>query len=179
MKSQNTLILLIACSVLACAQAAKSPPLTTGSLTGKVFLITQAGDLKQARFAKVYVLSNAQATAFKDTVIAVPPNPEQAAIEDHPQNEVEKVFTKYNCLQRRWTPVLKAIDGSTKGAETDEEGSFKLRLKPGSYTIVVSGTGGQNLAIWADDVTVKAGQTSSMKLHEPVVACLNFLNITP
>jgi len=179
MKTRKMVILLASFNALASAQANKAAPATTAGVTGKVFLITQGDDLKEARFAEVYALSNEQARAFKAAAIAVQPSAEQLKREANaiasPPEDAEGVIAKFACLKDRFTVLGDATGGGAKATETDEHGIFTLKLKPGVHTIVVIGKGGQNLAIWAGDVTVRAGQNNTMKLHEPVVACYDVL----
>ena len=76
--------------------------------------------------------------------------------------------------------------------ETDEDGTFEITIPPqdmkdvtfeptprddtafapGVYLIVVIGSAGYNDAVWADEVTVKPGETVKVKLSAPTKACL-------
>jgi len=176
MRLLKVLLVIATLSVLTAAQVAKVQAPLTGSLVGKVFLVTSGGDLKQARFAEVYVLSGERAKSFKETAIAIQPSDAQLRREAHPSEDADGIVAKFACLKDRFAKLGEVAGSAPKATQTDEQGIFQLKLKPSTYTIVVVGKGGQNYAIWTGDVTLRAGQPSTMKLHEPVVACYDVLN---
>jgi hypothetical protein len=177
------------------------PSAATGTLTGRVFLITKGGDVKPARFADVYVLPKEQAAAFHDDTVkqmqeyivdsqSLQDQERQlkraARLGDRSAGYILSSLPPTSLIPRACLEHLVALDPGKKrpgpnghlplgealmsSTVTDEEGVFNLKLKPDTYLIVVSGQGGQNLALWIDDVTIQYGQ-NSMKLHDPVVAC--------
>ena len=106
-----------------------------GRIEGNVFLVTNAGDLKPARFAKVRVWRGVH------PIYAIFPNyPEVQApeIEALCRQTVEESWRG----ERGWLLL----------GETDELGNFSFEKIPaGEYTVEVFGHGGVNVAIWSTD----------------------------
>jgi hypothetical protein len=169
------------------------PPRTAG-LTGKVFLITGGGDIREARFASLFVLSGDVVAQFRATLLQT----QEWLTEQN--SDMEKKFTDrsdiareelIHChigllgINRELTDLAKrdllnmatlpAKDPEMVLSETDEQGIFKVTgLKPGGYTIAVSGSAGTNFALWIEDVSLESGKDTSVKMHSPSMACSKF-----
>jgi hypothetical protein len=169
-----------------------------GDLTGKVFAITKGGDLKQARFAQVFVLSGDSATAFNTIMLS---NAEVVSQftklrDEREANEVLSASPSAAYIQARIaqadsamkalcnsilsTPHNKALDlakahpDQVVTSETDEAGFFKIGgPRPGAYTVLVVGRAGANDGFWVGNVALEAGKDSALKMRSPALACLN------
>ncbi len=177
-----------------CSPECKPAPAT---LSGKVFAITKGGDLKQARFAQVFVMSGDSATEFNaamlpnDEVVSefkkvrdqretnpLLANPSDAYVAYRMANVDSTLKVLCNSIIN--TPkdtVLKLVKvhpDQVVTLETDEEGFFKTDgLKPGAYTVLVVGRAGANDGFWVENVALEAGKDGALKMRTPVMVCLN------
>jgi hypothetical protein len=168
------------------------------SLSGRVFAVTKAGDLKPARFAHVYVFGNLQNSQHEsaETVFL------QGKIDGNKQltqwMETTDNYSQAVVCQKGLLIVSEALDkvarwveqskmySQFKGTDADEEGKFRVSgVAFGSYTIVIRGRAGMNDAYWEADVLVgfdgkvtefaggAANQVTEIKLGSPKEACLS------
>jgi hypothetical protein len=154
----------------------------TGSVKGRVFLITKDGDLKPARSPVVYLLYHGQAHYDPN---AVDHFYQLASLDAYGKRLELNLFEDKDCQMalldsskilldmEEWAldnkkpmQVLK-----TKG---DIEGHFKITGVPrGNYRIVALGQAGANDAHWDKlDVVVKAGAPTLIDLERAAHACL-------
>jgi hypothetical protein len=165
-----------------------------GSVSGKVFLITQSGDLKVARLAKVYLL-------WSRTLPPLP-DPGQGPAERYSRDRLDAVgkvidrsreipaeaYSEHlECLERLHVAsaaLLRILDWAITEKkpyqvlvqDTDEEqGSFRFDgVRPGLYMLVAEGQAGMNRAYWEahESIKVLPGQTATVKLSSPSESCL-------
>ncbi|MCU1250088.1 MAG: hypothetical protein JWQ49_3117 [Edaphobacter sp.] len=149
---------------------------TLGSISGRVFLITEAGDLKPARFANVYLMSQTSDKSDNSaSMVFLEKETEQL------QSGLTTTIPEAKCLEyllwatnsvqaaATWAQENKEYYQFT-GANTDEDGAFRITgivlssrtgqslraLNPGTkidgfvwnYTVVVRGRAGANEAYW-------------------------------
>lgn len=171
-----------------------------GTVSGRVFAITQGGDLKPARVARLYLLysyrpdlvdKNAAQFTDADFVRAAGESPSaifgdarllamhayiEALGRDGANWSDSVVCTKelltYN---ESLLKILEWNQGKTLivFADADEEGNFKMAAPLGRYTLIARGRAGFNDAIWiSKDVEVESGKETIVKLASPEKACL-------
>jgi len=200
-------LLFLCCVALCCAsltsssarQKSNSTPQrhSTASVSGRVFLITESGDMKPARFAHVYLLylwSGIPQTGQA----ANAPSPDTAGTvflskqTEGMQQEIEEMKDastptdeSFHCKRRLLTvkkALLETVDWAKEsnksqqliGTDTDEEGIFHSSgIGPGRYTVIALGRAGANDAFWATEVFARSGEPVSVKLHSPETACLD------
>lgn len=179
------------------APVKKAKPPETGELTGFVFLITKAGDLKPARLAHIVLLYMHRNGIGPDENYGPSVAFEYLADTIHTDDDLQVEYLKsqlsYNtpmsdeaycqaqlrsniaalALAVKWAATEKHLE-QVQTTDADEEGHFKLSgVPPGDYTLTASGQAGMNVAYWKqDDVVITAGQTTSVKLSSPEKACL-------
>lgn len=170
----------------------KQMPSSTAGLTGKVFLITKGGDLKEARFASLFVLSGDAVVQFRATLLHWQ---EWVTEQD---SDVEKEITDrssvadlqalhcgvglvnvqnelVNLSKQQFANLLQSNTADVVNPETDEVGAFNVKgLKPGMYTVAVIGRAGVNTALWIEDVSLESGKDTAVKMHSPSMACSGF-----
>jgi Carboxypeptidase regulatory-like domain len=175
---------------------AKAPE--TGELTGFVFAITKAGDLKPARLAHIVLLYE-----YKSGLSRTEEFPKSAGVVylqswfktfgDAESKIAKSQLLENNRLSKdeicalRLQENIAALQIAVQWAmdenkseqiqttDADEEGHFKLtKLPPGEYTLTASCQAGANMAFWQqeDNVVITAGQTTSVKLSSPKWSCL-------
>jgi hypothetical protein len=170
-----------------------------GIVSGRVFLITVAGDLKPARMAKVYLLYMVRSVAYAEAHKEDQDSAEMAfikalikAMEDDLKAEKEKSAAPdyhYNegveCLgklaeySRALSETFDWVSTNKKewqiiAGQADEEGSFRISVPhPGDYSLLIDGHAGFNDAVWeTHPLTVKPGIETTVKMGSPEVACV-------
>ncbi len=156
--------ILLSAAILAMAQQrapATSHP-QSGTISGRVFLITKGGDIKPARMALVFgffLYGLDVAKAGTETAGKIWRKKEENELEQA-QHEIESskpeltqegicrreyfAYAKAEHERREWCKVPEHMNDLI-GIQADEEGTFKLLVpRPGTYTIVVSGRAGMN-----------------------------------
>lgn len=167
----------------------------SAAVSGRVFLVTEAGDIKPARFAHVCLLYLWSGVPQKDPNA---PSPTTAGTvflnkqNDGISQEIEEMKDPntptddgYQC-KRRLLTARKALTATLDWAEeskkveqiiigdTDEEGIFHLSGVPqGRYTVIALGRAGANEAFWEAEVFARAGEAVAVKLHSPETSCLS------
>jgi hypothetical protein len=158
-----------------------------GRISGHVFLITRAGDVKPARMAKVFGLflggheedqsagNNSASHSFAKQLLEA-----LREMSGKPAARSEQLV----CLRELMTystamlETMKWADAEQKRdqiiqTDTDEDGNFDLAGPPGIYTLIVKGRAGLNDAVWTRDVVkIVPGETTLLKLASPEPACL-------
>jgi hypothetical protein len=167
------------------SKTAPSASPSLGSISGRVFAITKAGDLKPARIAHVYLLSATKMNSTKNG-------------ESNQDTALIVFLRKYLELMKEKEPgtnaschidllnVSKSLsaaldwtknNGATSSmyfTDTDEDGFFQIaNLPPGDYGMIVRGQAGSNDAYWEQDVSLKPGEALMVKVSSVQVACLN------
>lgn len=176
-----------------------SPPSSakTGSVDGRVFGITQSGDLKPARMPKLWLLFQGLG--------------EHHCVNDVCESTADRQYqlTSLDAVQKRLDAKRRDLDNQLVGDENlecraslldtdrtlldvtqwaldnkkakqvlttdgDEEGRFTITKVPiGHYRIVARGQAGASDAYWELWITVKPGTASSVKLMKPGKSCIN------
>jgi hypothetical protein len=174
------------------------PTRKLGSISGRVFAVTKAGDLKPARFAHVYVFGDlpnplhesAQTVFLQGTIdgenrlarwIKATDNYSEAVVCQKGLLIVDESLDKV----AQWVEQNKMYS-QLKGTDADEEGKFRVSgVASGTYTVVIRGRAGINDAYWQADVFVgldgkvtefaggAATQVAEVKLGSPKEACLS------
>jgi hypothetical protein len=200
--SGSFLCLLIASSATLTGAQAKPQTKSTvkpGVVSGRVFLITVAGDLKPARMAKVYLLymyrsvayaeaheedQNSAAMAWmkaynKALEDGVNGLKEKSAAPGYHYNEAVECLGKLTEYSRALTETLDWVSTNKKEwqivtGQADEEGNFRISVpRPGDYDLFIDGHAGFNDAVWeTHPLTVKPGTETTVKIGSPEVACV-------
>ena len=165
-----------------------------GTITGRVFAITNAGDLKPARMAEVHILylhgvGRARPAGEGETA---------GMIYMEESNKASELYMKQldasgaswsdkmlcmNDLHTFEPVILKVIDWASVhkktaqliSTQTDEEGRFSTLAPPGEYIVLVRGRAGYNEALWdtnpLNDIQVGPGARVEVKLGSPTKSC--------
>ena len=172
----------------------------SGIVSGRVFLITQSGDLKPARMAEVYALYLRPKLGNDAAGNAIEEHSASFTLADNQTKEVKAELAEYEALpmnesgsmsdaascrrdllayQNALVDTLKWASDENKDwqivqTEADENGAFKIAVpRPGVYTLVVHGHAGFNDAFWESGLlTVTPGSVIAVKLSQPEKACL-------
>jgi hypothetical protein len=150
---------------------------TTHAVGGKVFAVTNGGELKVARFAKVALLQGAAIDAFKqggfyDSRPDIAKSqalglsgPSIELMELEAIQAMQKLYLRLEEVRKRNPQLVTSVDA-------DEEGKFQFKdMKPGKYTVVAFGRAGQNAAMWLEEVEVLPNAlTEDLKLRDPKTA---------
>ncbi len=160
----------------AAALVKKAKPAESAKLTGFAFLVTKGGDLKPARLASVTVLyMMGPGEEYMRQKVGL-----LSARSEHRVSADEDLCQAWLMIYRvalestmKWAGE-QGKSGQVKTVDADEEGHFTISGLPvGAYILIVSGQAGMNSAFWEnDDVVVKTGQTTSVKVSSPIQACL-------
>jgi hypothetical protein len=180
------------------SKTARKPVQKPGIVSGRVFAITQSGDIKPARMAKVYlfysyrlqsskvpdlnghpedqnptlVWSREKLKALKEIRAAL----EKALASGAPSPPCLEQLLEYD---KALIETLKCCQYERKAdqivfADADEEGNFKISVTPaGIYTLVARGRAGFNEALWqGGQITIDSGMETTVKLSAPEKSCL-------
>jgi hypothetical protein len=153
--------------VVACQQSTIQPTPTTGTLTGRAFLLTSDGSIKPGRLVSVYVLfipSDADST-FSDQRLKA-----QDAIDEEKKREDKGLNLGAHLRMWQRQTVFK-IEAAVKGlkvtAESDEEGYFEIaNLKPGRSSVVAVGLAAGVLCMWQEGIEIHPGR-NTIRLVSP------------
>lgn len=143
------------------------------SIKGKVFAITQGGDLKPARMARVYVVNVFRYERFTAMTLAMA------------EKNLQRVQTRQNLLncsekQAGWelgiAEMIKEAQENPRAkvwsAETDENGEFQISgVLPGSYYLLAYGQAGINHGYWAKEINISRGVNTPFKLTQFESSC--------
>ena len=165
------------------AQKASKP--SFGSVSGRIFLITKGGDLKPARMAHVFLFfehgpgSAAVMSAgggYTPGLIYLKENLELT-------EDANKSGASVRCrsdLLNADKAALATVDWAREHKLTahalildaDEEGNFSMgKITPGVYELVARGRAGVNDAYWLQEITVKPGEKTEVKVSSVEVSC--------
>lgn len=146
------------------------------SISGRVFLITEAGDLKPARLANVYLLNEPVTEVFLKKYNEESQSRTAAVASGNSTGETENTF----CLGTLLT-VTNSLDTAAEsakgkrplqilGTQTDEYGMFQIRgivlgpktKKRWDFEIIAKGRAGETEAYWESDIAFfqVSGQTA-------------------
>lgn len=159
-------------------------PKDPGAVSGKVFLITQGGDLKPARLAQVILLYGGVLGGSQDAgtasifyhrkkvenLKASWPSP------GHPTSCRSDLLIFNNSLKStlEWGQTTGKATAQIQITTSDEEGAFQFPKVPiGEYTVLAWGHAGFNDAYWEESLKVQPGQSVALKLSSPHLACLD------
>jgi hypothetical protein len=175
------------------AKTEAKPDVKSGVVSGRVFVITRAGDLKPARIAKVYLLY-VDTDEYSAGHFFLTDHEKQLGetfkklSEEHPDTRVffgnrlqyhiclaalqdysislSRTFDLVSLTKKEWQLITR---------QTDEEGNFKISVPhAGKYALIVFGQAGFNDAFWIDDsVIVSPGAETTVKMASPVSACVD------
>ena len=169
---------------------------TRGTLSGRVFAITQGGDLKPARMADVYILFSAGVTR-DGKAVDVGETADLVFMGAH--NDLQEQYIKEFEANPQWSEkmacikdlatfrpaMIKTMDwGEAKNkpsqivkTQSDEDGNFSASLPPGKYSVYVRGRAGFNEALWdLGDmlyVDIHPGSHTEIKLPSPNTSCVD------
>ncbi len=152
------------------AQKQSQTPGSDGEISGRIFLITKAGDLKPARLAQVVLLAGSDA----ETPATVYYNKRLENMKASYQSLVAPgdascraellVFSSSLKSTLQWGEANGKRD-QIRIIESDEEGAFHFpKIPPGSYTLVAWGHAGANDAYWENDLQMEPGQSITFSL---------------
>jgi hypothetical protein len=159
----------------------------SGAVSGSIFLITKAGDLKPARMAQVYLFfhpkddDDSAGSTWVRTVNAAMRvyTDESATAEGMGWSDAERcrkhLRVSYDALSAtsKWI-AANHMEQQVVKVDADENGTFEASVsRPGRYVIVAFGHAGMNDAFWWDkDVIVSPAATTKVKFSSPAEACL-------
>jgi hypothetical protein len=165
---------------------------TAGVLAGRVFAITNRGDLKPARIAniRIFQLNGINSTKEKTAGLVYLEETNKATEAYTAELEKDGVnwSEKSTCLKSltiyssTLVKVLEWVEANAKFkqvtiAQTDESGNFSVALAPGEYIVTVRGRAGYNEAVWdtspLNNPVVKAGGRTQIKLSSPDKSCVS------
>ena len=164
-----------------CAQKASTSAKHQGGATleGKVFAVTDGGDVKPALLGHVY-LFHANAPIISQWLMSTIRAHDEfdARVKASAGRDPDSVSALSTDLaDNSCREVLSAVDlmlpghGPAYTADTDETGRFKIpRVKHGDYDVVVRGQAGRKDVLWVDKVAVSSG-TKTVSLHSVAEAC--------
>jgi hypothetical protein len=174
----SAVFVFLLCAIPAAAQqgvGVRKPSAPVAStISGRVFGITQGGDLKPARFVDVYLLLRAVRENFlfgegigQMNAIAAGDN----ATEER-ACRLELLAINQALLDSLHWASDNHNEKQVYETQTDEEGNFKIAVPPGSYLVLSSGEAGLSQVFWQqDDVRVLTGGHTELKLHDAKKAC--------
>jgi hypothetical protein len=195
------LVLGVALTASAQRSDTKRPPAALpklGSVSGRVFGITENGDLKPARLAHIYLLykgsettqefeENTAGTAFARAAVSSQIKAlteirtmRKEFAQKYPEAEFDENLSCRRELEARVEAVKETIDWvqqekkfkQSLSTDADEEGLFQITKVPaGNYSLIALGQAGANDAFWSGEATVKSGSVVSVKLPSPVESC--------
>jgi len=164
---------------------------------GRVFLITEGGDLKPARLASVYLLWEQRTRYYADlteeekkvvdySALVAWRVAELKAVEEigriamlaHYHSTTAECLEEVQAYSTAFEDLLKwGTDPKNTNqlllADADEEGSFTIKVpRPGMYTLLAHGRAGFYKAFWEDRITVESGKDTIVKLASPKKACI-------
>jgi hypothetical protein len=139
------------------------------------------GDLKPARFAKIFALPTQSADSMKNAILNVSGvlNEQRSKANDPSEKELIEIECLKGLVQLR--PVFEklkqaALENQNKPGgpiftESDELGEFQLKgINSAPYTVFAIGKFGMNAGIWFLD-SAPSSQPDRLKLTRPQVAC--------
>ena len=174
------------------AQTTKTPQ-ATAAVSGRVFGITQSGDLKPARMAHIYLVYKGRSERYEENTagatyevesldrIKKAMENELETMKNHPGFEVDE---NLSCRSEMIThdeamlSTMKWVQQNKKlkqllTTEADEDGIFHItRVPAGHYALVARGRAGASDAFWSSEITLKAGSTITVKLSAPEKSCI-------
>lgn len=151
--------------------------------SGIVEAATENGDLKQARFAEIYVLPAQQAEQVKDVILTASQKLEDARAAAQRmgwQGQISDVETQ--CLtfvgKLKISLATAGMDAIKSGAsqyititDADETGKFQLKgVVSDPFVLIAVGKAGMNAAIWISEAR-STKQKDFIKLNQPVLSC--------
>ncbi len=166
-----------------------------GSLSGRVFAVTEGGDLKPARMADVYILYQSGVTR-DGKAVDVGEAADLVFMEAH--NHAQELFIGEMGKNPQWTEkeecmkdlatfrpsMSQALDWAQEHkkqnqivtTQTDEDGNYSASLPVGKYSVYVRGRAGFNESLWDTgiyNVTIQPGAHVVLKLSSPEKSCLD------
>ena len=202
-------VVAIMFAMVVSAQQRNTPPPTKaasprtqkfGIVSGRVFLVTNGGDLKHARLAETYLLYQQRNVTLAEMTEAEK-NQEKAVVV-WLKARIEAMQASMKVMQSEPTlsdsarcrgdllGMLKALGETLRwaednpiqakqviGATADEEGNFKMSAPPGRYQLVAHGRAGFYNAFWYSgllaDIIVEPGKETTIKLGTAEKACFD------
>lgn len=197
MKHFNSVLCMAVCLVTSAQlhgqkkASASRPVAQSGSVAGRVFGITQGGDLKPARLARVYLLYSSRDVKDEGEetgwqVFMRSYSDGLRKLNEQTKKEDVQTFSERLQCRRELLVSLRALDSARTWAaenkkgwqltsgEADEDGWFAFPdVKPGRYMVVARGRSGVNDAEWESDLfPVKPREKVTLKLSAPNTSCL-------
>jgi hypothetical protein len=167
-----------------------------GSVMGRVFVITNGGDLKPARFAKVYFFFDAKTSGGKvfgddDGSVGYFFLGERTKWLEDDMKKAEQSVKQHEdlpsdavmCLEKLSSAdkeIVDTLDYAQKTqhlseiyvSDTDEEGNFRIdKFRPGFYVVIARGQAGIDDVFWHEDIIIEPKGSFVMKLHLFDAAC--------
>jgi len=162
---------------LAQSSDAKAP---TTAITGKVFAITNEGDLKVARFAHVVVIGGVALIQFnRDHPVFEGSESNISYMRNIGANSRNfEAIARVTCLKQLHESLIGALGLKARypslvfTSETDEDGDFKIPAPVSTHSaILVYGKAGMNTAWWINDLTFPIEEP--LKLRAPRTVCFD------
>jgi co-chaperonin GroES (HSP10) len=149
------------------------PKQVAGSISGRAFVITKGGDLKPARYAKVFLLEPEPYVFFLKKHLAISKESFGEPIQRYScELNMAGVDLAIRATMREEVEKGKVV--SVRESQTDEDGNFRLNdVKPGDYAIIGRGQAGANDVYWElSEVKVAGRENVVVKLSQVTLACL-------
>jgi hypothetical protein len=144
-------------------------------IEGAVFLITQAGDVKPVRLAKVGLFPSTSESenmidSFNILAKGLADMRDKVESDGFPE---QRELVEIKCLKAILVLAGK-LKPETFQNQTDEFGKFSFEGIPaGEYTTIVLGHGGMNASLWISNVSIEVGKTNSIKMSQPIISCFD------
>ena len=174
-------------------QKASNP--SFGAISGRIFLITKGGDLKPARLARMYLfyvtldyyrgIGEVMPGDKTPGLIYATKSAELGTEDANKAKSGTHVDLCRSELMNADKAALATLDWAQEhklGAyvpvlDVDEEGQFSTgyNIRPGLYELVARGRAGINDAYWDQNVTVRAGEKTEVKVSSVEASCADEL----
>jgi hypothetical protein len=166
---------ILGLALLQCSRCTKGPTTATtnaekkvneGKMEGNVFLVTNDGDLKPARFANVRLWRG-----YHGIIALIMDGP----LFQTPEFQAQCRNTLVEAARDQLGEAAGYQKDSLLIGEIDELGNFVFeKLQPAKYTVDVFGHGGMNAALWeSKEVEVQAGESTKIKMGKPMNSCFD------
>jgi hypothetical protein len=165
------------------SQKASNPSL--GTVSGRIFLITKGGDLKPARMARVYLFFEHGPGSAAVAAAGAGDSPGLFYLKKY--LEATEAANKSGDSKLCRSDLLnadKAIQATVQWADehklmayvaaldADEEGNFSIgKIRSGVYNLIARGKAGINDAYWLQEITVKPGEKTEVKVSSVEASC--------
>ena len=175
MKHERIVLLIL---ILTCASFGQQ----SSSVSGKVSLITQGGELKPARLAQLFLLTGTSGEGGPAMMYLriLQKKVDKAAEElarERSSPEADACRMVIIAVEARSETLAASKDSPSlqdqvQIIQADEEGLFRFPVVArGAYVLLAFGRAGMNEAYWQEPLKIESGKDVELKLRSPKVSC--------